>query len=222
MFRVSDVKKDGAGYRFRFRFPVTNKTHNRCAMAFETLNETRKPPLAEMMSGEYQARVRAQVEKEVSLATSLGTVLRDYVKEREADCARGDIQQSHLGHIFTMVRRSWPLHEVDVANLTDNHFQDVIDGLKVRRGLATPRAASVCDGVLTPAKKAAPQRLHEKRIWAPQDRSDTQKGFVGTRAEGSAEGHKSRSRAMAHHDCLYGHHGPQIGRGSRFGWEAVD
>lgn len=27
---------------------------------------------------------------------------------------------------------------------------------------------------------------------------------------------------MAHHDCLYGHHGPQIRRGSRFGWEAVD
>lgn len=84
--------------------------------------------------------MRAQVEKEVSLATSLCTVLRDYVTERKADCARSDIQQSHLGYIFMMVRWSWPLHEVDVANLTDNHFQDVIDGLQVRRGLATPRA----------------------------------------------------------------------------------
>ena len=73
-----------------------------------------------MQSGAYQNHVNAELERETRLATSLGTVLRDYVREREADCTRGDIQQSHLDQICVQLRRLRPLHEVDVADLTDN------------------------------------------------------------------------------------------------------
>ena len=108
-------------------------------MAPAALHETRAALPATMMSDEYQARVRAELEKEIRLTRSRGTLLRDWVNEREADCARGDIQQGHLDQICAQLRHLRPLHEVDVANLTDNHFIDIIDALKERQGSATPR-----------------------------------------------------------------------------------
>ena len=138
MFQITDIKHDGVKYRFRFKCPVTGKSHARRGLDETALEKTRAALLADMMSGKYQARINAELEKEIRLATSLGTVLRDYVKEREADCTRGDIQQSHLDQICVQLRRLRPLHEVDVADLTENHFQDIIDALEGKCGPARP------------------------------------------------------------------------------------
>ena len=139
MFQITSIKHDGQKYRFRFKCPITGKSHARRSSDESALEKTRAALIADMQSGAYQNYVKAELERDSRLATSLGTVLRDYVKEREADCTRGDIQQSHLDQICVQLRHLRPLHEVDVADLTDNHFQDIIDALKGRSGPATPR-----------------------------------------------------------------------------------
>ena len=167
MFQITDIKHDGVKYRFRFKCPVTGKSHARRGLDETALEKTRAALLADMMSGKYQARINAELEKEIRLATSLGTVLRDYVKEREADCARGDIQQSHLDQICGQLRRLRPLHEVDVADLTDNHFQDIIDALEGKCGPATPRTRQAYAVEFKRLQKWLRRKGHTKTEFGP-------------------------------------------------------
>ena len=217
MFRITDIKHDGVKYRFRFKCPVTGKSHARRGSDETALEKTRAALLAEMMSGEYQARVRAQVDKEVSLATSLGTVLRNYVKEREADCARGDIQPAHLDAICTQLRHLRPLHNVDVADLTDEHFQDIIDALKGYRGPATPRTRSRYVVEFKRLQKWLRRKGHTPTEFGPLKTGQRRKKVLWVpeleEVHRSIEAAQGQWRAMI---ALMARHNAASGRGARF------
>ena len=61
MFQITSIKHDGQKYRFRFKCPVTGKSHARRSSDETALEKTRDALLAEMMSGEYQARVHSEI-----------------------------------------------------------------------------------------------------------------------------------------------------------------
>ena len=57
MLQITDIKYRGVKYRFRFKCPVTGKSHARRISDENALEKTRVALMADMKFGEYRARV---------------------------------------------------------------------------------------------------------------------------------------------------------------------
>ena len=129
MAKIGDIKSVGNGFRFRFTCPITGKIQSRKNQNQAELEKIKARLISDIDTGFYQQKVREAQAAKGKEKTTFITAVRAYEKERERDFARGDIQRSTLDTYLTQLRRLKPLYDLDCADLTTHHFQEIIDEL---------------------------------------------------------------------------------------------